>query len=51
MPKTLIGGVVLGTIFGFGAILPLALIGLVGLGVGVGVGDAESRSSAQEAYP
>jgi cytochrome c biogenesis protein CcdA len=34
MPKTIIGGVLLGTIFVFGAILPLVLIGLVGLGAG-----------------
>jgi hypothetical protein len=34
MPKTLIGGVLLGTIFVFGAILPLVLIGPVGLGIG-----------------
>ena len=34
MTKTFIGGILLGTIFVFGAIVPLVLIGLLGLGVG-----------------
>ena len=33
MTKTSIGGILLGTIFVFGAIVPLVLIGLLGLGV------------------
>jgi hypothetical protein len=37
MTKTFIGAILLGTIFVFGAIVPLVLIGLLGLGVGVAV--------------
>jgi hypothetical protein len=35
MTKTFIGGILLGTILVFGAIVPLVLVGLLGLGVGV----------------
>jgi hypothetical protein len=37
MTKTFIGGILLGTIVVFGAIVPLVLIGLLILGVGVAV--------------
>jgi hypothetical protein len=37
MTKTFVGGILLGTIFVFGAIVPLVLIGLLGLGVGAAV--------------
>jgi hypothetical protein len=37
MTKTFIGGIVLGTVFVFGAIVPLVLIGLLGLGLGAAV--------------
>jgi cytochrome c biogenesis protein CcdA len=37
MTQTFIGGILLGTIFVFGAIVPLVLIGLLGLGVGAAV--------------
>jgi hypothetical protein len=37
MTKTFIGGILLGTIFVFGAIVPLVLVGLLVLGVGVAV--------------
>jgi hypothetical protein len=37
MTKTFIGGILLGTIFVFGVIVPLVLIGLLVLGVGAAV--------------
>jgi hypothetical protein len=37
MTQTFVGGVLLGTIFVFGAIVPLVLIGLLVLGVGAAV--------------
>jgi hypothetical protein len=45
MTKTFIGGILLGTIFAFGAIVPLVLIGLLGLGVGVAVPSLRRRFS------
>jgi cytochrome c biogenesis protein CcdA len=37
MPKTLIGGVLLTTLFVFGAIVPLVFIGLLGFGLAAAV--------------
>jgi hypothetical protein len=37
MTKTFIGGILLGTIFVFGAIVPLVVIGLLVLGVGAAI--------------
>lgn len=37
MTKTFISGILLGTIFVFGAIVPLVLIGFLGLGIGTAV--------------
>jgi hypothetical protein len=43
MTKTFIGAILLGTIFVFGAIVPLVLIGLLGLGVGAAVPSVRRR--------
>jgi hypothetical protein len=43
MTKTFIGGILFGTIFVFGAIVPLVLIGLLGLGLGLAVPSVRRR--------
>jgi F0F1-type ATP synthase assembly protein I len=47
MTKTFIGGILLGTIFVFGAIVPLVLIRLLGLGLALAVPRVRRRLSSE----